>query len=109
MKLFARFRGPRRPRMSSLHPQDLPPSDGAVGAATDEGCPYWPTGLARPLATTATLLPYFMGEGAVAVAGPCLDLVGTVLLVSVLTPHDQGMSRTSSCEWGNCPHGTWQR
>ena len=53
---------------------------------------YWPTGLARPLATAATLLRYAMGEGAVAAAGPRPDLVGRVLPVSVLTPHDRGVS-----------------
>ena len=56
-----------------------------------QGGPYWPMGLARPLATAATLLRYAMREGAVAVVSPLPDVVGRVLPVSVRTPHDRSV------------------
>ena len=57
-----------------------------------QGGPYWPTGLAWPLANAATLLRYAMGEGAIAVVGPHPDLVGRVLPAADLPRHDKGVN-----------------
>ena len=48
-------------------------------------------GVARLLANAATLLRYAIGECAIAVAAPRLDLVGRVLPSAVLAPHDKGV------------------
>ena len=57
-----------------------------------EGGQCRPTGVARALANAPTLLRYAMGEGPVAIVGPCLHLVSRMLAKAGLTPHNKGVS-----------------
>ena len=67
---------------------DFPPASVSLALAAPLGSLYWPMGLAWLLASMATLLRYAMGEGVVALVGSHPNLVGSVLPVAVLMPHD---------------------
>ena len=59
--------------------------------------------MARALANAVTLLQHAMGEGALAVAVQHLGVVGRVLPVVVLTPHDKGVSPDAVLRVGELP------